>query len=167
MAKSSGMKGQYSALIQQKVAGGLVITPTSARWPNGGVRLSATGRPLAGMRRFGLPWPCIFASYGILYTRTAVFMCIVGGATMRTNVVIDDELLAEAMRCTGLTTKKAVIDEALNTLVRLRHQSQVRQLRGQLKWEGDLAALREGRFAVAEPAAEAESGLAGANDVDR
>lgn len=86
---------------------------------------------------------------------------------MRTNVVIDDELLAEAMRCTGLTTKKAVIDEALHMLVRLRRQTQVRQLRGKLKWEGDLAALREGRFVADEPAAEAEAGLIGDDDVDR
>jgi Arc/MetJ family transcription regulator len=86
---------------------------------------------------------------------------------MRTNVVIDDALLAEAMRCTGLTTKKAVIDEALSTLVRLRRQAQVRHLRGKLKWEGDLAVLREGRNVTDEPAAEAEPGLAGDNDVDR
>jgi Arc/MetJ family transcription regulator len=50
---------------------------------------------------------------------------------MRTNIVIVDELLAEAMQSTGLTTKKAVIDEALHTLVRLRRQANIRQLRGQ------------------------------------
>lgn len=64
---------------------------------------------------------------------------------MRTNVVIDDELMAEALDSTGLRTKKAVIEEALRTLVRLKKQEQVRSLRGKLQWEGDLDILREGR----------------------
>jgi Arc/MetJ family transcription regulator len=66
---------------------------------------------------------------------------------MRTNVVIDDELMAAARESTGLKTKKAIIEEALRTLVRLKAQEQVRSLRGKLRWEGDLNALREGRFA--------------------
>lgn len=64
---------------------------------------------------------------------------------MRTNVVLDDELIAEAMRQTGITTKKAVIEEALRTLVRLKMQESVRTLRGQLHWEGNLDAMRESR----------------------
>ena len=44
-----------------------------------------------------------------------------------------------------------MIDEALTTLIRLRRQGQIRLLRGQLRWEGDLATLREGRL-VAETA---------------
>jgi Arc/MetJ family transcription regulator len=66
---------------------------------------------------------------------------------MRTNVVIDDELMAQAMEQTGLKTKKAVIEEALRTLVRLKSQEQVRSLRGKLHWEGDLDAMRQGRSA--------------------
>jgi Arc/MetJ family transcription regulator len=66
---------------------------------------------------------------------------------MRTNVVIDDELMAEALESTGLNTKKAVIEEALRTLVRLKKQERVRSLRGKLHWEGDLNLLREGRLA--------------------
>ena len=66
---------------------------------------------------------------------------------MRTNVVIDDQLMAAALESTGLKTKKAVIEEALRALVRLRAQEGVRSLRGQLQWEGDLNILREGRFA--------------------
>ena len=66
---------------------------------------------------------------------------------MRTNVVIDDDLMAEALESTGLNTKKAVIEEALRTLVRLKKQEQVRSLRGELQWEGDLNVLRESRFA--------------------
>ena len=64
---------------------------------------------------------------------------------MRTNIVIDDALLAEALLCTGLSTKKAVIEEALRTLVRLKSQEQVRSLRGRLRWEGDLPMMRESR----------------------
>lgn len=65
---------------------------------------------------------------------------------MRTNVVIDDDLIAEAMNSTGLTTKKAVIEEALRTLIRLKAQQNVRQLRGQLHWEGNLDEMREDRL---------------------
>jgi Arc/MetJ family transcription regulator len=64
---------------------------------------------------------------------------------MRTNVVIDETLMAEAMRCSGLRTKKAVIEEALRTLVRLKSQERIRNLRGKLRWEGDLDTLRAGR----------------------
>ena len=65
---------------------------------------------------------------------------------MRTNVLIDDELMAKAKEITGLQTKRAVIDEALRTLIRLRSQEKVRELRGKLRWEGDLDVMREGRF---------------------
>lgn len=64
---------------------------------------------------------------------------------MRTNIEIDDELLARAMAATGLTTKKATVEEALRRLVRQRERSEaLADLRG-LGWEGDLAAMREGR----------------------
>ena len=66
---------------------------------------------------------------------------------MRTNVVIDDELMAAALESTGLKTKKAVIEKALRTLVQLNAQEKVRSLRGKLHWEGNLSAMREGRFA--------------------
>jgi len=65
---------------------------------------------------------------------------------MRTNVVIDDALMSAALESTGLKTKKAVIEEALRTLVQLRAQEKVRSLRGKLQWEGNLSELREGRF---------------------
>ncbi|GAB4537269.1 MAG: type II toxin-antitoxin system VapB family antitoxin [Anaerolineae bacterium] len=71
---------------------------------------------------------------------------------MRTNVVIDDELMAQAMKHTGLKTKKAVIEEALRTLVRLKSQEQARSLRGKLRWEGNLHEMRQGRFAGLESA---------------
>ena len=65
---------------------------------------------------------------------------------VRTNVVLDQQLIAEALDLTGLKTKKAVIEEALRTLTRLKRQERVRALRGQLYWEGDLDEQRAGRF---------------------
>ncbi len=65
--------------------------------------------------------------------------------TIRTNVVLDQDLVEEALALTGLKTKRAVIEEALRVLTRLKRQEKVRALRGQLTWEGDLDALRMGR----------------------
>lgn len=56
---------------------------------------------------------------------------------MRTNIVIDDQLMAEALKVTGLQTKKQVIEEGLRVLIRLKKQTEIRCLRGELKWEGD------------------------------
>jgi Arc/MetJ family transcription regulator len=64
---------------------------------------------------------------------------------MRTNVVLDEELLKRAKELTGIKTTRQVIQEALETLVLLREQANVRNLRGKLNWEGDLGTLREGR----------------------
>jgi Arc/MetJ family transcription regulator len=61
---------------------------------------------------------------------------------MRTNIVIDDKLMRETLRLTGLKTKREAVEEALRTLVRLRKQEDVRRLRGKLHWEGDLQAMR-------------------------
>ena len=61
---------------------------------------------------------------------------------MRTNIVIDDRLIADAQRATGIKTKKGVVEEGLRVLVRLKRQAGVRNWRGKLKWEGDLEAMR-------------------------
>ena len=61
---------------------------------------------------------------------------------MRTNIVIDDKLMRETLRLTGLKTKREAVELGLRTLVRLRQQEQARQFRGKLKWEGDLEAMR-------------------------
>jgi Arc/MetJ family transcription regulator len=64
---------------------------------------------------------------------------------MRTNIDIDDELLAEAMAASGLSTKKATVEEALRRMVqRHRRRTAFDDMAG-LGWEGDLAAMREGR----------------------
>ena len=61
---------------------------------------------------------------------------------MRTNIVIDDQLLADAQRITGLKTKKALVEEALKLLVRIRQQEEIKAWRGKLPWTGDLDAMR-------------------------
>uniref|UniRef100_UPI0040573FC6 type II toxin-antitoxin system VapB family antitoxin n=1 Tax=Candidatus Electrothrix sp. TaxID=2170559 RepID=UPI0040573FC6 len=61
---------------------------------------------------------------------------------MRTNIVIDDSLMAEAMRLSCIKTKKGVIDQALRLLVQVKRQEAVRQLKGKLHWEGDLEKMR-------------------------
>lgn len=64
---------------------------------------------------------------------------------MRTNIVIDDKLMRETLRATGLKTKREAVDEALRTLLRLKRQGEIRRLRGKLIWQGDLNAMRSDR----------------------
>ncbi|BFM05006.1 type II toxin-antitoxin system VapB family antitoxin [Halioxenophilus aromaticivorans] len=64
---------------------------------------------------------------------------------MRTNIVIDDKLMADALKATGLQTKKEAVEEGLKALIRLKKQADVRSLRGKLKWEGDLGDMRSDR----------------------
>jgi Arc/MetJ family transcription regulator len=64
---------------------------------------------------------------------------------MRTNIVLNDELVERAKALTGLPTRRAVVEEALRVLVELREQAEVRKLRGKLHWEGDLNQLRRTR----------------------
>lgn len=61
---------------------------------------------------------------------------------MRTNIVIDDALMTEALRATGLPTKRETVELGLRTLVRLRQQAEIRKYRGKLPWSGDLEAMR-------------------------
>ncbi len=64
---------------------------------------------------------------------------------MRTNIVLDEKLIREAPKLTALPTKKAVVDEALRALIRLKKQETMLSLRGKIRWRGDLNALRTGR----------------------
>ena len=61
---------------------------------------------------------------------------------MRTNIAIDDKLMADALKATGLKTKKEVVELGLKTLVRLNQQEKIKKLKGKLKWDGDLEAMR-------------------------
>lgn len=64
---------------------------------------------------------------------------------MRTNIVIDDELMLEALKASGLRTKKEVVEQGLKLLVRRSQQQEIRKLRGRVKWQGDLEAMRGGK----------------------
>jgi Arc/MetJ family transcription regulator len=59
---------------------------------------------------------------------------------MRTNIVIDDRLMNEAMKASG--TKREAVEMGLKTLLRLSRQAEIRKWRGKLDWQGDLDAMR-------------------------
>ncbi len=61
---------------------------------------------------------------------------------MRTNIVIDDDLMAKALRATGLKTKREAVEAGLRLLLKLQSQARLRSARGKLVWEGDLDAMR-------------------------
>ncbi len=64
---------------------------------------------------------------------------------MRTNIEIDDDLMAKAQLASGHASKKATVEEALRLLVRAREQRDILALAGQVTWSDDLQASREGR----------------------
>ena len=64
---------------------------------------------------------------------------------MRTNIVIDDKLMRDTLRATGLKTKREAVELGLRTLLRLNRQEEIRRLRGKLEWQGDLDAMRSDR----------------------
>lgn len=61
---------------------------------------------------------------------------------MRTNIVINDDLMAEAMKLSRLKTKKAVVESGLRLLIQIKKQERIKSLRGKLKWDGDLDKMR-------------------------
>jgi Arc/MetJ family transcription regulator len=64
---------------------------------------------------------------------------------MRTNIEIDDQLMSEALRATGLKTKREAVELGLRTLLKLHQQEQIRRYRGKLQWQGDLDKMRTDR----------------------
>ncbi len=64
---------------------------------------------------------------------------------MRTNIVINDDLMAAAMQATGIESKKETVELGLQTLVRLHRQQKIRDLKGKLQWDGDLDEMRPDR----------------------
>ena len=61
---------------------------------------------------------------------------------MRTNIVIDDNLMADAIKASGMNTKKEVVEYGLKLIIKYNQQQAIRQLRGQLSWKGDLDEMR-------------------------
>ena len=64
---------------------------------------------------------------------------------MRTNIVIDDELMEAALAASGLKTKREAVELGLRTIVRLHRQAEIKRFRGKLDWQGDLSASRTDR----------------------
>jgi Arc/MetJ family transcription regulator len=64
---------------------------------------------------------------------------------MRTNIEIDDEVMREVQRLTGVRTKREAVDLALRELVARHRRLGILELRGRVHWEGDLKASRRGR----------------------
>ena len=69
---------------------------------------------------------------------------------MRTHIVINDDLMAEAMSVTGISTKRGVVEKALQLLVSTSKQNALLALRGNINWEGNLDEMRQGRFIYEE-----------------
>jgi Arc/MetJ family transcription regulator len=61
---------------------------------------------------------------------------------MRTNIEIDDGLMKDTLKATGLKTKREVVELALKELLRLLRQSDLKKLKGKFHWEGDLEEMR-------------------------
>jgi Arc/MetJ family transcription regulator len=74
-----------------------------------------------------------------------IIMCIninIHTHQMRTNILIDDDLMSAAMLATGVKSKKEAVEMGLKALVRLNRQQSIRQFKGKLKWDGDLDVMR-------------------------
>jgi Arc/MetJ family transcription regulator len=63
----------------------------------------------------------------------------------RTNIILDDALVADCQKATGLKTRRGLVDHALRELLRHRRQKKVLELKGTVSWEGNLAGWRKGR----------------------
>ncbi len=64
---------------------------------------------------------------------------------MRTNIIIDDKLMIDALKASGLETKKDVVEQGLKLIIQRSNQQAIRELRGKLKWEDDLDEMRGGK----------------------
>jgi len=63
----------------------------------------------------------------------------------RTNIVMDEKLIKEGMKTTGIKTRRALVDYALRDLLRHESQKRILGLKGKVHWEGDLSSIRKGR----------------------
>ncbi len=65
---------------------------------------------------------------------------------MRTNIIIDDNLMNEALLISGYKTKKEAVEEGLKLLIAMKNQAKIKKYRGKMRWEGDLEAMRTDRW---------------------
>ena len=63
----------------------------------------------------------------------------------RTNIVMDEKLIKEGMKTTGIKTRRALVDYALRDLLRRESQKRILELKGKVHWQGDLSSMRKGR----------------------
>jgi Arc/MetJ family transcription regulator len=66
-------------------------------------------------------------------------------AAVRTNIVIDEALMAEALKLSGARTKRRVVEDSLRLMIQLKRQERLKAVRGKLRWQGDLDAMRKDR----------------------
>jgi len=90
------------------------------------------GRVYARAKKIDATDECVYAIYET-YT---------WGLRMRTNIVIDDNLMSEALVISGYKTKKETVEEGLKLLIAMRSQASVKRFRGKMHWEGDLSSMR-------------------------
>ena len=50
--------------------------------------------------------------------------------------------MRDALKASWLRTKRAAVELGLQTLLRIKRQEEIRQLRGKIEWVGDLEAMR-------------------------
>jgi Arc/MetJ family transcription regulator len=78
------------------------------------------------------------------HTHFFVIRCV-WRCTVRTNIVLDKQLVAQGLKLTKLKTRRSLVDYALRELVRRKQQRKIMDLRGQVEWEGNLDEMRRGR----------------------
>ncbi len=69
---------------------------------------------------------------------------------MRTNILIDDRLMSQAIKAGGLKTKRTTIEDALRLYIRVKAQAKILEFAGKVEWEENLDELRRGRIAEDE-----------------
>jgi Arc/MetJ family transcription regulator len=81
-------------------------------------------------------------SFWLTATMCIIIVSIHRMILMRTNIVIDDKLMSDALKSTGIATKKEAVEQGLKLLIQHNKQQAIRKLRGKLNWEGDLDEMR-------------------------
>ena len=88
-----------------------------------------------------MPW----ATLAYVYKQAMLCVCFRAASKLRTNIVIDDQLMQEAMLASGASTKREVVEKGLRALVLLNQQRLIKNFRGQLPWDADLELMRMDR----------------------
>ena len=96
----------------------------------------------------GLNFALLMPVYLLVALVGSVVMCIINffihiDKAMRTNIVIDDQLMEEVLKTTGLKTKRQAVEQGLKLLLRMKQQEKIKRYRGKLEWQGDLDEMRK------------------------